>query len=229
MFSICDNMSLNRGKQMNILTFNFLTCLVYFGLFGILSAEKICIPDGSIEKQEKRYISQGLLLACIKEKMIFAWPIRVCECWISSLYGKRGSGFHHGVDLAANKGTDVFAAADGFITIAEKNSDPKSYGNMILIEHQHQELIYKTRYAHLDSIEKSIYHQVQAGKKVFVQRGEKIGTVGATGHVIAKNSKSDPSHLHFEIYKNGERIDPLKYLFASQIIMLKNKKMRNNS
>lgn len=214
---------------MNILKFNFLTYLLYFGLCTSLSAEKICIADGSIEKQEKRYISQGLLLACIKEKMIFSWPVKVCECWISSLYGKRELGFHHGVDLAASKGTDVFAAADGYVTIAEKNNDPKSYGNMLLIEHQHQEYTYKTRYAHLDSIEKNIYHQVKAGKKVFVQRGEKIGTVGATGHVIAKNSKSDPSHLHFEIYKNGQRIDPLKYLFASQVIMLKSKKMRNNS
>jgi len=214
---------------MNNFKYIFFTILLYFGLCISLSAEKMCIADGSIEKQNKRYISQGLLLACIQEKMIFSWPVKVCECWISSLYGKRKSGFHHGVDLAASKGTDVFAAADGYVTIAEKNNNPQSYGNMVLIEHQHQEHTYKTRYAHLDSIVKSIYQQVKAGKKIFVQRGEKIGTVGATGHVIAINNNSDPSHLHFEICKDGQRMDPLKYLFASQIMLLKNKTLRKNA
>ena len=213
---------------MNILKKSFFIQLLLFGMFTLLQAEKMCITDKSIENQQQRYIAQGLLIACMKEKIIFSWPVKVCECWISSLYGNRKSGFHYGVDLAAHKGTDVFAAADGYVTIAEKNNDKKSYGNMILIEHYHEGSTYKTRYAHLDSIEKHIYSHVQAGKEVFVKRGEKIGTVGSTGHVIAKNSKSDPSHLHFEIYKNGTRLDPLIYLFASQIMIQKNKKLRNN-
>lgn len=211
----------------NIKIFFFLS-IIYLGLSIQLHAEKLCKTDESIEQQKRRYITQGLLVACMKEKIIFSWPVKVCECWISSLYGKRRSGFHSGVDFAAIKGTDVFAAADGYVTTAQKNNDPKGYGNMILIEHAHEKSMYKTRYAHLDTIEKQIYNQFQNGKNVAVKQGQKIGTVGATGHVITKSNKNDPSHLHFEIYKNDQRIDPLKYLFASEIMLLKNKKIRKS-
>jgi len=185
-------------------------------LVGSLSAEKICITDKSIVQQKKRYISKGLLVSLIKEKIIFSWPVKVCECWISSLYGWRRSGFHHGVDLAATKGTHVFAAADGYIENIDKSHKQYGYGNMILIRHDH--IGCKTRYAHLHSM------HVVVGQKV--KRGQKIGTVGATGHVIGKNTSSDPSHLHFEVYKGDRRVDPLKYLFASDIMLLKNKNLR---
>ena len=82
-----------------------------------LLAEKMCNPHESIEIQKKRYISKDLLVVYMKEKMLFSWPVKVCQCWISSLYGKRGIGFHHGVDLAATKGTPVYAAANGYIEI----------------------------------------------------------------------------------------------------------------
>lgn len=202
------------------------TIFVYFALSTILHAEKLCIPDKSIARQQERYAS--LLAPYAQEKINFSFPVKQCECWVSSLYGKRGAGFHAGVDFAALKGTDVVAAADGYVIKAEKSNALNGYGNMILIEHQHREHTYQTRYAHLDTIEKNIFYQVQAGNKVAVKCNEKIGTVGSTGHVIAKHSKSDPSHLHFEIYKDGKRIDPLLYLFASQVMHTKNKSQRKN-
>lgn len=206
---------------MNKFKYNFFTILVYFAVSTNLRAEKLCIPDKSIIRQQERYVS--LLAPYVQEKMNFSFPVKQCECWVSSLYGKRGTGFHAGVDFAALKGTDVVAAADGYIMKAEKSNAKNGYGNMILIEHEHKKHTYQTRYAHLDTIEKKIYDQVQSGKKVAVKRDEKIGTVGATGHVIAKHSTSDPSHLHFEIYKDGKRIDPLLYLFASQTLRIKNR------
>jgi len=201
---------------MKILNMSLL--LSFFGIVFIssLSAEKLCIADKSIEYQKNRYVSQGLLVSFMKEKMILSWPVQVCQCWISSLYGKRGAGFHHGVDLAATKGTHVFAVADGYVEKIEKSNEAYGYGNMILVNHP--DLGCKTRYAHLHSVHTSIGHKVK--------RGQKIGTVGATGNVISKNRKSDPSHLHFEIYKDGNRVDPLKYLFASDVMLLKNKNMR---
>lgn len=211
---------------MNIFNLKFFTIFIYFGLYIPLQAQKMCIADASITQQQQRYYTQGIVTAYMQEKMIFSWPVKVCECWISSLYGKRKSGFHNGVDFAAIKGTDVFAAADGYVIIAEKNSTKNGFGTMILMEHEHKNNTYKTRYAHLDSIEKNIYYQFHNGNEVFVHRGEKIGTVGSTGHVIAKNSNCDPSHLHFEIYKNDQRIDPLIYLFASQRMLMKNKRAR---
>ena len=209
---------------MKIIKVGLFLSYVSITLFSSLYAEKICNPGDSIERQKERYISQGLLVTIMQEKMLFAWPVKVCECWISSLYGERKGGFHNGVDLAASKGTHVFAAADGFIEVIKKSDDVKSYGNMILMNHD--DSAYKTRYAHLDSIEKHIEHRFNEGKEVFVKKGQKIGEVGATGHVVAKSSKSDPSHLHFEIYKGNKRIDPLKYLFASDVILLKNKNLR---
>jgi len=195
--------------------------LFFMTFSSFLLAEKMCIAHDSIIQQKKRYISQGLLSLLVQDKMLFAWPVKKCECWISSLYGKRGSGFHHGVDLAAIKGTHVFAAADGYIEKIEKSRSVKGYGNMILINHDDR---YKTRYAHLHSIEKHLEHQFSDGKKVHVNKGQKIGTVGSTGHVISKNSFSDPSHLHFEVYKGDIRIDPLIYLFASEMMVQKQKR-----
>jgi len=195
-------------KILKFSLFIFLTMSQFF-----LFAEKVCNPNESIAYQKKRYISQGLLINVAKDKILFSWPVKVCNCWISSLFGKRGSGFHAGVDFAATKGTQVYAVADGYVKIAQQNLDPKGYGNMVLIDHQDSG--YKSRYAHLNSL------SVSQGQQV--EQGQKIGTVGSTGHVITKHG-SDPSHLHFEIYKGDKRVDPLSCLFASDIALLKVKK-----
>lgn len=79
----------------------------------------------------------------------------------------------------------------------------QSYGNMIEIEHGGGKII--TRYAHLDKM------LVSVGQKVSV--GQIIGKVGSTGNVRG----ADPSHLHFELFYNGTRMDPLKYLYSAEI------------
>ena len=82
---------------------------------------------------------------------IFSWPIDPSRFWPSSLYGPRknpsGWRFHHGLDMAAIKGTPVKAAAPGEIT--EAGWDAHGRGKMILVTHGNQ---YQTRYAHLDKI-----------------------------------------------------------------------------
>jgi murein DD-endopeptidase MepM/ murein hydrolase activator NlpD len=131
----------------------------------------------------------------------FAWPINRSQFWLSSFYGPRRKldkswGFHHGIDMAACKGTPIIAAADGIVI--EAHFHP-GYGNTILISHSSK---YKTRYAHLDKI------LVSVGQKI--EQGTLIGKVGATGAVRKKKGR-DASHLHFEIYAHGKQINPLSF------------------
>lgn len=133
----------------------------------------------------------------------FYWPLELHHFWISSLYGPRKKpngrvGFHYGVDMAALKGTPVKAAAGGVVVQAQY---VPGYGNNILVQHNKN---YRTRYAHLNSIGVKVNQRVTAGQK--------IGTVGDTGFV--RKNGHDASHLHFEVYKNGKHVNPLRYLFA---------------
>lgn len=131
----------------------------------------------------------------------FACPLERSKFWISSLYGtrKRKNGtwqFHHGIDMAAFKGTPVFAAADGIVHDAIKSD--KGYGNCIVLKHDSK---FKTRYAHLHTI------HVTQGQRV--KKGQKIGTVGSTGLVRGKHGKERASHLHFEVMVYDKRVNPI--------------------
>ena len=193
---------------MKIIKFVILIGMLLSTQYVVIAKDIICDPDQSIENQKIKIISDDakiLLAKIVKDKISLAWPVEVCKCWISSLFGPRRSGFHNGIDLAAPKKTPVYAAADGIVEIVQMSDDPKGYGNMILLAHKNSD--YKTRYAHLDSV---LVNQNDA-----VDQGKQIGTVGATGHVVAKTAKSDPSHLHFELYRGSGRVNPLIALFAT--------------
>jgi len=131
----------------------------------------------------------------------FIWPIDADKFWLSSLFGPRKRidgtwGFHHGVDMAAVKGTIVKAVRAGTITEA---SFQTGYGNTVVV--QHTENI-KTRYAHLHTI------RVCVGQKI--KQGAIVGTVGETGFIRKKGK--DGSHLHFEVYERGKRVNPMHCL-----------------
>lgn len=96
--------------------------------------------------------------------------------------------FHGGIDFKANTGAKVVASLDGKVIFAGRNG---KYGNLIRIAHPGG---YETRYAHLSNI------KVTKGQKV--KKGTLIGLVGSTG-------RSTGPHLHFELMKNGKKIDPL--------------------
>ena len=132
---------------------------------------------------------------------IFSWPIEPSRFWLSSLYGPRknpsGWKFHHGLDMAAIKGTPVKAVGPG--EVVEVRYDLHGYGKMIMVAHGNQ---YQTRYAHLDKI------LVPVGQHV--ERGTVIGSVGATGNV--RKMGYDGSHLHFEVLTAGRTVNPLYLL-----------------
>ncbi|MFC2137449.1 peptidoglycan DD-metalloendopeptidase family protein [Bacteroidota bacterium] len=99
---------------------------------------------------------------------------------------------HKGIDFKAPKGTKVFAAFDGKVSLVQKSD--KGYGNQILIDHTET---LQSRYAHLDII------IIAEGQ--MVKKGDVIGSVGNTG-------KSTGPHLHFEVIKNGQKVNPEDYL-----------------
>ncbi|MBI9066801.1 MAG: peptidoglycan DD-metalloendopeptidase family protein [Salinivirgaceae bacterium] len=100
--------------------------------------------------------------------------------------------FHKGFDLKAKTGTEIIAAAEGKI-VKVRPSD-EGYGNLIAIEHENNML---TLYAHLSEF------KVAVGD--IVKQGDIIGLVGNTG-------MSTGPHLHFEIRKDGEKVNPADYI-----------------
>ena len=100
---------------------------------------------------------------------------------------------HNGVDLAAPRGTPVYATADGLVEMAQYYS---SYGNYVQIEHGGA---IETRYAHLSS------YTVSAGQNV--RAGDLIGYIGSTG-------RSTGPHLHYEVRVEGSPVNPIPYMVA---------------
>lgn len=151
---------------------------------------------------------------CLTEKISvdnaphFDWPIDLCDFWISSLFGMRTlkgvTKMHQGIDLASLKGTAVKSACAGKVIKAEKNI--AGYGTLVEIQHAKG---FSTRYGHMQEILVNVGDQVK--------QGDLIGTVGSLGNVSAKK---DPSHLHFEIRKQGKSLNPLKYLYCSEAIFI---------
>lgn len=105
--------------------------------------------------------------------------------------GKRK--LHAGIDMAAPKGTPVYAAETGVVIVAQSYN---GYGNCIIIDHGGG---LWTLYGHL------MNGGILVEKGETVKRGEKIGLVGSTG-------QSTGNHLHFEVRKNSEATDPAPYL-----------------
>jgi len=98
---------------------------------------------------------------------------------------------HKGIDFKASKGTPIIATANGIVTNAELNK--KGHGNMVIISHGTD---YETSYSHMT------HYIVTKNDKV--NKGDIIGYVGETG-------KATAPHLHYEVIKNGERVNPMNY------------------
>lgn len=105
--------------------------------------------------------------------------------------------FHYGLDFTARSGTPIYSTADGKIQFVIKDTEKASqgYGNLIIIDHGYG---YRTLYAHISKF------NVKAGDEV--KRGQTIGFVGNTGI-------STGPHLHYEVIKDGKKVNPVYYLF----------------
>lgn len=100
---------------------------------------------------------------------------------------------HAGLDFSAPQGTPIYATANG--VVKEAGFSGSGYGNHVVINHGYG---YETLYAHMV--------RVKARRGQRVKRGEVIGYIGSTG-------KSTGPHLHYEVHKNGRKLDPVYFFY----------------
>lgn len=123
---------------------------------------------------------------------------------ISSLFGWRkhpisgGRAFHCGLDIAAKKGTPIYALQEGYVSYVGTKG---GYGKVVIIKHQYPDIpelpVVETMYAHNSK------NLVKVGQ--YVRRGDVIALIGSTG-------RSTGPHLHFEVHYNGGYVNPIDYL-----------------
>ena len=155
---------------------------------------------------QSKSLDEIVKLAENKEKLLAAIPaIQPVKnqdlSRMASGFGWRSDPFtktnkkHMGMDFSAPKGTPIYASGDGVIERADQSS--AGYGKHIRIEHGFG---YVSLYAHLSN------YNVKKGQRV--KRGDLIGFVGNTG-------RSQAPHLHYEIIKNGEKINPINFYYGN--------------
>ena len=151
-----------------------------------------------VERQQERLSALENLL--LDRKLSAAvtpsgWPVD--GGWISSGFGVRADPFnghqamHEGVDIASRMGSPVLAVADGVVT---HSGESAGYGLLVEVTHE-SGLI--TRYAHTSAT------LVKVGDRV--KKGQEIALVGTSG-------RSTGPHLHFEVVRNGNPVNPMRYL-----------------
>ena len=139
--------------------------------------------------------------AQVKKEVEFDWPIKgdILKAFSvdNLLYSSTLQEWtvHNGIDIKAEKTSVVSSAADG--TVKAIKNDPR-YGLTVIIEHDDG---FKTVYSNLLTSE-----FVVEGEKI--SKGQTIGTVGNS----ANFEVADESHVHFELLKDGEYVDPMFYL-----------------
>jgi len=112
---------------------------------------------------------------------------------VSSPFGMRNGRMHHGTDFRAPRGTSITAAADGRVSFS---GWMRGYGRTVIVKHNRGE--FSTLYAHC--------HQLLVKEGDWVTAGQRIATVGQTGHATG-------NHLHFEVRnRSGNALNPERYL-----------------
>jgi len=122
----------------------------------------------------------------------FAWPVRGR---LSSQFGMRKGRPHEGIDVAAARGTPIFAAESGRVIHSGRLS---GYGKVVIVKHAGA---FRTIYAHASKL--------LVRKGAFVERGQRIALVGSTG-------RSSGPHVHFEIRRSQTPHNPLAFLPRSR-------------
>lgn len=147
------------------------------------------------------------LMALVKQKSEFIqsvpaiMPVKVTDLQTSiGGYGMRTDPvyrtprFHTGLDFIAALGRPVFVTGKGTVVFA--GYDGSGYGLHVIVDHGFG---FKTLYGHLS---RSL---VKAGQRV--ERGQKIGLIGCTGKCVGP-------HLHYEVHRNGDPVNPIHYFYG---------------
>ena len=152
----------------------------------------------TLDSQGQQLVAlEGLLLDRRLHARVYPSGRPVKSGWISSFFGKRSdpisgkSSWHRGIDFAGKYGNEVIAVGDGVVSWSGIRY---GYGNLVEVKHGSG---YVTRYAHNQE------NMVAVGDKV--QQGQTIALMGSTG-------RSTGPHVHFEVWRNGQAVDPGKYV-----------------
>ena len=121
---------------------------------------------------------------------VISWPVP--EVRINQAFSPDKNRKHAGIDFGGAKNSPILAAHDGLVVYAGKAF--KGYGRMVMIEYNSE---WATLYGHLNKI------KVKEGE--YVKAGQVIGGMGRTGHATGV-------HLHFELIRKKENVDPLPML-----------------
>ena len=176
--------------------------------------QKLNLQIARIEKQNKELEESSkqieALINKVSKKNKIYWGtgimMRPASGWLSSRFGIRKHPIakkwirHNGIDIAARKGTRIYAADSGKILFAGQKKHYRGYGKIIIIDHGKRKADGRsvvTFYAHASRI------MVKTGQPV--KKGDEIGLVGDTGYATGP-------HLHFEVRENGKPVNPLKYI-----------------
>jgi murein DD-endopeptidase MepM/ murein hydrolase activator NlpD len=126
-----------------------------------------------------------------EERITLVWPV---EGPVISTFGHRSRGWHAGIDITAEMGSEVYAAAPGTIVYS---GWIRAYGQVVKIQHSKG---FITLYAHNQK------NLVEVGEDV--EAGQLIATVGRSGHATGP-------HVHFEVRRDGKAYNPLHLLEPS--------------
>lgn len=157
---------------------------------------------GSRVSAIKSRVAEAAALDYALQSVPFGIPVGT-DTYQTSGYGMRKDpfnkrpAFHGGVDFGAHRLAPIIATADGVVKYVGRNG---GLGRMVEIDHGHG---FITRYAHLEKT------YVKRGARV--KKGEKIGGMGSTG-------RSTATHLHYEVFFQGQDYDPNKFLKAGKYV-----------
>jgi murein DD-endopeptidase MepM/ murein hydrolase activator NlpD len=163
--------------------------------------ESMASLDDQLNNREAQLgVLESLLMGQNLKDRVYPQGRPVSSGWISSYFGKRTDPFtgkpanHTGIDFAGKLGDPVVAVADGVVTWS---ADRYGYGVMVEINHGNG---YSTRYAH------NAENLVVVGDEV--KKGQAVAHMGETGRATGPN-------LHFEVLKNGRRVNPVNFIRES--------------
>jgi len=163
--------------------------------------ESMASLDNQLNNREAQLgVLESMLMGQNLKDRVYPQGRPVSSGWISSYFGKRTDPFtgkpanHTGIDFAGKLGDPVVAVADGVVTWS---ADRYGYGVMVEINHGNG---YSTRYAH------NAENLVVVGDEV--KKGQAVAHMGETGRATGPN-------LHFEVLKNGRRVNPVNFIRES--------------
>ena len=193
---LIDELNIKSAEQEELIAENEALSQEYLSELNDLIADRNAQAAREEEERRQQQIANG---GSVKPggaglgSVSFRWPLagygygNITQYYVGMYSGTP----HKGLDIGVPYGTPIYAAESGEVISAEYHW---SWGNNVLIWHNST---YQTRYAHCSSL------AVQPGQ--YVQKGQVIGYVGSTG-------QSSGPHLHFEVYQNGVRVNPLNFV-----------------